>query len=172
MLMNPAHVPGETVGQLYNRMVAYARTLDPRFVGGAASVPEMDRVKKAIETFERQAAEKKAGDPRGSELTVLHRRAEEGRGRIISLQAELKLKATVSREIAILVTPADFKEPAPITQSGDSIEEKIAVMTNLASGHGATVRKLESILNEWPRLPPEQQNRRLILALAERLKNE
>jgi hypothetical protein len=80
MLMNPAHVPGETVGQLYNRMVAYARTLDPRFVGGAASVPEMDRVKKAIETFERQAAEKKAGDPRGIELTVLQRRAEEGRG--------------------------------------------------------------------------------------------
>ena len=29
MLMNPAHVPGETVGQLYNRMVAYARTLRP-----------------------------------------------------------------------------------------------------------------------------------------------
>jgi hypothetical protein len=169
MLMNPAHVPGETVGQLYNRMVAYARTFDPRFVGGAASVPEMDRVKKAIETFERQAAEKKAGDPRDSELTVLHRRADEGRGRIISLQGELKLKARVSREIAILVTPADLKEPAPITRSGNSIEENIAVMTNLATGHEAMARRLDSILNEWPRLSPEQQNRKLILALAERL---
>ena len=169
MLMNPAYVPGETVGQLYNRMVAYARTLDPRFVGGAASVPEMDRVKKAIETFERQAAEKKAGDPRGIELAVLHRRAEEGRGKIISLQGELK--ASGSREIAILVTPADLKEPAPITQSasGNSIEENIAVMTRLANGHGATAQRLDSILNEWPRLTPEQQNRKLILALAERL---
>ena len=114
MLINPAHVPGETVGQLYNRMVAYARTLDPRFVGGAASVPEMDRVKKAIETFERQAAEKKAGDPRGIELAVLQRRAEEGRSRIISLQAGLKLKASVSREIAILVTPADSDDLARV----------------------------------------------------------
>src|ERR1700730_16762633 len=140
--------PGETVGQHYNRMVAYARTLDPRFVGGAASVREIARVEQAIETFERQAAEKKAGDPLDSERSVLKRRAEEGRGRIISLQAELKLKARGSREIAILVTPADFKEPAPITQSGDSIEEKIAVMTNLANGHGATARRLDSILNE------------------------
>jgi hypothetical protein len=71
-----------------------------------------------------------------------------------------------------LVMPADLKEPAPITQSGDSIEEKIAVMTNLATGHEGTARRLDSILNDWPRLPPEQQNRRLILALAERLKNE
>ena len=63
----------------------------------------MDRVKKAIETFERQAAEKKAGDPRGIELAVLQRRAEEGRSRIISLEVGLKLKASVSREIAILV---------------------------------------------------------------------
>lgn len=172
MLMNPAHVPGETIGQLYNRMVAYARTLEPRFVGGAASVPEMDRVKKAIETFEWQAAEKKAGDPRRSELFALHRRADEARGKVVSLQAELKLKASGSREIAILMTPADLKEPAPITQSGDSIEEDIAVMTSLANGHGATAQRLDSILKEWPRLSPEQQNRRLILALAERLKNE
>jgi hypothetical protein len=161
--------PGETVGQHYNRMVAYARTLDPRFVGGAASVREIARVEQAIETFERQAAEKKAGDPRDSELSVLHRRAEEGRGRIISLQAELKLKATVSREIAILVTPADLKEPAPITQTGNSIEENIAVMTNLANCHEATARRLDSIVNEWPRLPPEQRNLKLILALADRL---
>jgi hypothetical protein len=163
--------PGETVGQHYNRMVAYARTLDPRFVGGAASVREIARVEQAIETFERQAAEKKAGDPRDSELSELHRRAEEGRGRIISLQVELKLKATVSREIAILVTPADLKEPAPITRSvpGNSIEENIAVMTRLATGHEAMARRLDGILTEWSRLSPEQQNRKLILALAERL---
>ena len=69
-------------------------------------------------------------------------------------------------------TPADLEEPAPITQSasGNSIEENIAVMTNLATGHEAKARRLDSILNEWPRLSPEQQNRRLILALAERLK--
>jgi len=169
MLMNPAYVPGETVGQLYNRMVLYARTFDPRFVGGAASVPEMDRVKRAIEIFERQAAEKKAGDPRGIELAGLYRRADDARSKVVSLQAELKSR--VSRELTILVTPADLEAPAPITQaaSGDSIEENIAVMTRLANGHGATAQRLDSILNEWPRLTPEQQNRKLILALAERL---
>jgi hypothetical protein len=50
--------PGETVGQHYNRLVDHARKLDPRFVGGVASVPEMDRVKKAIVTLEKQAEEK------------------------------------------------------------------------------------------------------------------
>ena len=169
--MNLPYEPGETVGRHYNRMVDYARTLDPRFVGGAASVREIARVEQAIAVMEKQAEEKRRGDPRGIELANLCRRADEARGKVGSLQAELKLKASVSREIAILVTPADLKEPAPITQSasGNSIEENIAVMTNLATCHEATARRLDGILNEWPRLSPEQQNRRLILALAERL---
>ena len=50
------------------------------------------------------------------------------------------------------------------------IEEHIAVMTPLVNGLEATAQRLDSYIVEWPRLSPEQQNRRLILALAERLK--
>jgi uncharacterized coiled-coil protein SlyX len=165
MLMNPAHVPGETVGKLYNRMVAYARTLDPRFVGGAASVPEMDRVKKAIETLERQAAEKaRPFDREGAELSGLSRRFDEARSKVAWLQAELK--ARVSPELTILVTPEDWEAPAPISE----YEASIAVLTPRVASLEAMGQRLNSYLVEWPRLSVEQQNRKLILALAERMK--
>lgn len=72
-------LPGETNGGRYQRLVQYAQTFDRRFVGCVASVPEVDRVEKAIETFKRQAAEKEAeaarkaaNEPLGLANTALH----------------------------------------------------------------------------------------------------
>ena len=43
------HKNGETIGQRYNRLVEHARKLDPRFVGGVASVPELARVLECLD---------------------------------------------------------------------------------------------------------------------------
>ena len=160
--------PGETVGQHYNRMVAYARTLDPRFVGGAASVREIARVEQAIAALEKQAAEKARGpfDRERAELSGLCRRFDEARTKVVSLQAQLKVRG--GPELAILVSPEDLEAPASIAE----YEASIAVLTPQVASLEAMGQRLSSYIVEWPRLSVEQQNRKLILALADRLKNE
>jgi hypothetical protein len=90
------YLPGETVGAHYNRMVAYVRTLDPRFVGGAASVREIARVEQAIVTLEKQAEEKakreRNNDPlvrANAGLHELWRRAHRAQQKIAEAQAKL-----------------------------------------------------------------------------------
>jgi hypothetical protein len=95
-------LPGETVGGRYNRLVQYAQTFDRRFVGGVASVSEVDRVEKAIATFKRQAAEreaeaarKAANEPLGLANTALHdlwQRAHRAQQQIAGALAKLGTK--------------------------------------------------------------------------------
>jgi cell division septum initiation protein DivIVA len=107
------YLPGETVGQHYNRMVAYARTLDPRFIGGAASVREIARVEQAIATLKRQAEEKAQresdNDPHVIEaknIAALWYRANDARMAIAAIQAQRKK----SSEFEIFDLPDEFFE--------------------------------------------------------------
>jgi hypothetical protein len=192
MLMNPAHVPGETVGQLYNRMVAYARTLDPRFVGGAASVPEMDRVKKAIETFERQAAEneaaearKAASSPLGLANTALHdlwQRAHRAQQEIAKSLAKLGSKDFGSfsfrqdlADLKMLNPPAEwFGTPPGIggTPASAATLEKAdllaANLSTIAKGNERAASGLSGLC-ALADASAEEQNRTILRSLHERL---
>lgn len=123
-------LPGETNGGRYQRLVQYAQTFDRRFVGGVASVPEVDRVVKAIATFKRQAAEKEAeaarkaaNEPLGLANTALHdlwQRAHRAQQEIAGALAKLGSKNYGSfsfrhdlTDLAMLNPPTEWFETPP-----------------------------------------------------------
>ena len=77
--------------------------MDPKAILGACSPNEIERMKGRYVQLETEAAEKARGpfDREGAELSGLYRRFDDARSKVISLQAELKLRRG-SREIAIL----------------------------------------------------------------------
>jgi hypothetical protein len=112
--------PGETVGQHYNRLVEHARKLDPRFVGGVASVPELARVEQAIATFEKQAAEKarreRNNDPiarRNVGLHELWQRAHRAQQKIAEAQAKLGSRSYGSFTLRHDLTDLKMLNPSP-----------------------------------------------------------
>ena len=77
MLMIPLTFPAKRSASLYNRMVAYARTLDARFIGGRLGCRRWTGLKRRSKTSrQRQAAEKKPAIRAHIELSVQQRRAE------------------------------------------------------------------------------------------------
>ena len=100
MMQNPTNRavldawPGESVAARYYRLVDHVRaTYDPRFTGGLASLPEIDRVEKAIVEFQRQAAGTiDPNSPEGraqAERAERERREEAARVAIPQLRADL-----------------------------------------------------------------------------------
>jgi hypothetical protein len=155
---------GETLPQYYRRLFDLVRRMDPKAILGACSPNEIERMKGRFVQLETEATERARGpfDREKAELSGLSRRFDEARSKVAWLQAELK--ARVSPELTILVTPEDLEAPASIAE----YEASIAVLTPRVASLEAMGQRLNSYLVEWPRLSPEQQNRKLILALAER----
>jgi hypothetical protein len=149
------YLPGETVGGRYHRLVQYARTFDSRFVEGAASVPEVDRVEKAIASFKRQAEEKKAEEARkanntperiaGDRLAALWHRANDARGAISRMQMDAR-EYRYRPEWKILALPPEFfEEPDTIrAPSFKTLEE----VDGIASELGDKASSLEGLRSE------------------------
>jgi hypothetical protein len=170
-------------------MVAYARTLDPRFVGGAASVREIARVEQAISALEKQAEEKaqreRNNDPLSRANARLHdlwQRAHKAQQKIAEAQTNLGSRPYGSftlrhdlADIKMLNPPADwFETPPDIAGSpprAATMEEADLVAAELGDvidRNESTVAGLTDLLS-WADASMEQQNRRLLRALWGRL---
>jgi hypothetical protein len=181
--------PGETVGQHYNRLVEHARKLDPRFVGGVASVPEMDRVKKAIVTLEKQAEEKarrqRDNDPivrANAGLHELWQRAHRAQQKIAEAQAKLGSRShgsfTLRHELTDLKmlnpqsqwfeAPPDIAGSPPHARTLEEADLLAADLSVVIERNERTVAGLADLLS-WAEASMEQQNRRLIRTLWERV---
>jgi hypothetical protein len=177
--------PGETVGQHYNRLVEHARKLDPRFVGGVASVPELARVEQAIATLSKQAEEKarreRDNDPlvrANAGLNELWRRAHRAQQEIAEAQAKLGSSLygsfTLRHELTdlkMLNPPPEWFEAPPdiggappnakTLEEADLLEADLSVVIERNERTRAGLTDLLS----WADASLEQQNRRLIRAL-------
>ena len=182
--------PGETPGARYNRLAWHVRSLDPSFVPGVASVPEIDRVERALAELERKAAEKKVKDASNDPLGIaragiftLWSRGLKARESIRKMQEE-KLGRKYSSsdsihwhpELLALKPPAEFFEPVPDIGLGEPPRfSALAEADTIAAGLSVTVAKLEALASEmkyfvngWENLSFEQQTRRLVMTLFER----
>ena len=180
--------PGETVGQHYNRMVAYARTLDPRFVGGAASVREIARVEQAIATLEKRA-EEKAQRERNNDLLSrtnarlheLWQRAHRAQQKIAEAQSKLGTRAygafTLRHDLTDLKmlnppsewfdTPPDIAGSPPNARTLQEADLIAAELGDVIERNEGAVAGLTDLLS-WAEAGMEQQTRRLIRALWEK----
>jgi hypothetical protein len=97
------------------------------------------------------------------------------RGLIVEWQDELRRH---KRELAILEMPADYLD-APVAVPSmmpsfftlDEYEEFNAEFAQTVMNLEMTATKLKNYCQGWTRLTLEQQNRELIMALAERMAN-
>ena len=181
--------PGETVGAHYNRMVAYARTLDPRFVGGAASVREIARVEQAIATLEKQAAEKarreRDNDPLvrvNAGLRELWQRAHRAQMEIADARATLgsgqygsfALRHDLT-DLKMLNPPTEWFEAPPDIGGGPPRAGTLDEADLLAADLSLAAKRNERIasglqgLCSWADSSMEEQNRSLIRAMWEKV---
>jgi hypothetical protein len=152
------HRYGETIGQ---------RKLDPRFVSGVASVPELSRVEQAIAALERQAEERAArernNNPRNLArvaMSKLWRRGHAARQSIVQMQEErLGKKSTSSNaihwpaELKFFNLPVEFFETPPDIGADapdfDTLEESDKLSAKLSvKVKAARLEALEGAKNE------------------------
>ena len=177
--------PGETVGQHYNRMVDHARKLDPRFVGGVASVPELARVEQAISTLEKQAAEKARreldSDPivrANAGLQELWQRVHRAQMEITEAQAKLGSRQygafslrhdltdlqMLNPSPELFETPPDIGGGPPRVSTLNEADLLAADLGVVAKRNERTVAGLADLLS-WANASMEEQNRSLIRTL-------
>jgi len=181
--------PGETVGQHYHRLVDHARKLDPRFVGGVASVPELARVEQAIATLEKQAAEKarreRDNDPIVRANVGLHelwQRAHRSQMKITEAQASLgsgqfgsfSLRHDLT-DLKMLNPPPEWFETPPNIGGGPphagTLEEADLLAADLsvvAERNARAASGLQGLL-AWANMSMEEQNRDLIRRMWDQL---
>jgi hypothetical protein len=184
------HRYAETVGQTYNRMIEYVRAnFDPRFVGGVASVPEIDRVKKAIVRLEAEAKEKARRESDNDPRTIatramgkLWRRGHEARQAIGAMQeTRLGQKSSHSDTISwpselkffdlpaeFFETPLDIGRDSPSFRSleeADTISSKLSVKVKALEELEA---QMSGFLSGWE-VAVEKQNRKMLWALLDRV---
>jgi hypothetical protein len=182
--------PGETVGQHYNRLVEYARKLDPRFVGGVASVPELARVEQAIAALSKQAEEKvrreRNNDPlvrANAGLHELWQRAHRSQMEIAEAQANLGSRQYGSftlrhdlTDLKMLNPPPEWFEATPDIGGGPPRAGTLDEADLLSSDLSVVAKRNERIATDlrglctWANASMEEQNRSLIRTLFERLK--
>ncbi len=171
---------GESLPQLYQRLVTRAREFDPRVVGGACSPNELTRMEKLVEQLEKQADEKarleRGNDPlniASGELRGLWKRAHEARCEILELQ-EGKAKA-YRRQLAVVGVPAklfatvpfnEIPETPPYNWTLENYEACIAESTPTVVAFEEWAAALRRHIADWERLSPDQQLWKALFALA------
>ena len=177
-------------GQYYQSLAKRATALDPRAIIGACSTAEIARMEKLVAKLEKQAEEKaeekQRNDPRNRARGTLHQlwnRGHEARCAVLKMQAERLAQRTspdytiLHPELQALNPPPEFFE-TPQDIGGRAPDFRtLEEADTLATALGVTVTTLEALaskmslfLNEWEGLSFEQQTRRLVMTLFERLK--
>ncbi len=159
-------LPGERVGERYNRLVAYVRAnFDPRFVGGGASVREIDRVEKALANFEAEAKRKvedaaraRANEPEAIAYAKLHALWHKGNDACMAI-SRLRAKIEEHRwrpEWKVLALPREFfDEPEGVGRevpSFKTLEEADEVAAELGAKVSVLVglkSKMEGLIGAW-----------------------
>jgi hypothetical protein len=143
----------------------------------------MDRVKKAIETFERQAEEKARRENDNDPLNIasrklreLWRRAHEASQKIPELQEKARPYRSAFKIIGVPDTLFEAQEPHGIPQSGGRLgwtvadhEAYIAEVTPTVDALEVHAATLGPHIAAWEHLTSEQQIWKALNALAERL---
>ena len=101
---------------------------------------------------------------------IKRRRGQDAEKRILRAQREILSDPKIF--IDVLSVPQTFLEPPktmrrlPVHRTEEDIDHFAKQVTELE----ILASRLDDIVQSWERLTPEQQNRRLVLALAERVK--
>jgi hypothetical protein len=152
------------------------RKYDGNAAIGMATNTEIARLEKLADQFEKAAKVTQANEPLNaavSALAGLWRRYWQAYHQVTQWQTELRSHQQV---LSILGMPIGYlKEPETIASGMPSFktaEEHEAF--NVKFGHRLAdiemkATKLRDYCQQWTRLTPDQQNRKLILALAERI---
>jgi len=160
----------------FHAAIARVSKYDGKAHFGMCSNTEIARLEKLADQLEKRAEVSRVNEPMNRAVAILaglQTRYHQARSEVLKWQAELHSHRQV---LSILGTPLGyFQEPEAIKSMEPAVrttEEYEAFSTKL----GHTVADLEmkattlrDCCHEWTRLTLEQQNRKLILALAERL---
>lgn len=143
---------------------------------GGYSHNDLQRLRRMDAQRQIEEDAEKAAQPLNEAMTRLfmaHRRALAAWGRIGEGQKRLegnkRLHVLNGFDTTLLEPVAMPEKCEPATQSVDATDKATAEMAGIATDLEAMAAKTHGYANEWERMTPEQQNRALILALADRL---
>jgi hypothetical protein len=174
--MNNASVVYDLKSQRFHAAVARVRKYDDKALIAMCSNAEIDRLERLASQLEKGADVSRSNESRalaGNILQGLWSRYHNARNEVLNWQAELQRHRA---PLAIIGAPVGyFQEPAAIPSTApsfSSVEEFEAF--NIEFGHKVMdiETKLTTIRNycqQWTRLSLEQQNRKLIMAIADRI---
>jgi hypothetical protein len=175
--MMRATVRWDPQGERYHQLIARVRKFDPKIFIGVCSKTEIARLEKLAADFEEQAEAGNSNQPSHQSSVVLdglRSRYHQARNEVLRWQVDLKAD---KQALEIIGIPADlYVEPDPIPnempwfKSPEERETFNATFSHQVADIELKAQKLREYAQQWARLTLEQQNRRLILALAERFK--
>jgi hypothetical protein len=156
--------------------VSRVRKYDGNAAIGMATNTEIERLEKLADQFEERAQVSRANEPRNAAMVALAglwTRYHQARHQVTQWQTELRSHQQV---LSILGMPIGYlKEPEAIASQMPSFktaEEHEAFNAKFAHKVADIEMKATTLKNycqQWTGLTMEQQNRKLILALAERI---
>jgi hypothetical protein len=160
----------------YHAAIARVRKYDGNIPIGMATNTEIARLEKLADQFEERAQVSRTNEPKNAALVTLSglwARYHQARHEVLQWQTELR---SHQQALSIIGTPLGYyKEPETIASmmpSFDSAEEYEAFNAKFRhklADLEALATDLKNYCQQWTRLTMEQQNRKLILALAERM---
>jgi hypothetical protein len=161
----------------YQQLVKRARELESKVIVGACSKAEIERMEREIDRLEKQAKEKEQNQPSTrayAALSDLWQRYWKAYNEVLQVQDNMK---SCKRELEVIGTPEIFfQAPKAIPgqmPSFDTAKTRETFTYTLAHDVAdieMLARDIETHVRLWVQLSPEAQNRKLIMALAERLK--
>jgi hypothetical protein len=143
---------------------------------GGYSHNDLLRLRKLDAQREAEQAQAKAAKPLNDARSQLHREHQRAMKAWQQTETGQKRIAEHKRAHQILGFDLALLEPVSIPQIVESSEETIdaydaatAEMSRVATAIESSARKINSAAAQWEQYSPEQQNRALILAIADRL---
>jgi hypothetical protein len=160
----------------FHEAAARVRKFDGNIAIGMASNSEIARLEKLADQFEDRERASRLNEPLTAGMTALSglwSRYHQLRSDVLNWQAELR---RYPREMSVLGTPVGYyTEPEAIPSTMPSFRSAAEYETyNAKFSHRVAelelkVTKLKDYCQQWTRLTPDQQNRKLILAIADRI---
>jgi hypothetical protein len=161
----------------YQQLVKRARELDPKVIVGVCSKAEIERMEREIDRLEKQAKEKEQNQPSTrayAAFSDLWQRYWKAYNEVLQVQESMR---PCRRELEIIGTPERyFQAPKaipgqmPSFDTAKTRETFTSTFAHEVADIELLARDIETHVRLWVQLTPEAQNRKLILALAERLK--
>jgi hypothetical protein len=160
----------------FREAVARVHKYDSSAAIGMATNTEIARLEKLADQFEERAHVSRTNEPLNRAVSILQdlwRRYHQARHQVLQWQTELR---THERALSIIGTPLGYyKAPDAIESAAPSFASAAECEAfNAKFGHRVfdletKATTLKDYCQQWTRLSLDQQNRKLILALADRI---